>query len=88
MKGARTAVIRLSPSLALRIRLLLSVSTASPSTTPPLPNGSHRCHESQSANESPFITHEAPHAEMVGEGKGPFGQFGPGYLRESLCDLK
>lgn len=62
MKGARTAVIRLSPLLALRIRLLLSVNPVSFTTTPspPQPPCNHGCHESQSANESPFITHEAP----------------------------
>lgn len=59
-----------------------------PLETPPLPNSNHGCYESQSANESPFITHQAPHAEMVGEWRGPFGQFEARYHRESLSDLK
>lgn len=87
MKEARAAVIRLSPSLALRIRLL-SISPSSPPILSPFHNSNHGCHESQSANQSPFITHETPCAEIVAEGVGLFGQFEPAYHHKSLCDLK
>lgn len=75
MKGARRAVIRLSPPLAPRIRLLPSVSSASP-PAPPAPSN-HRRHESQSANESPFITHEAPPTPQCRNGRGREGTVRP-----------
>lgn len=86
MKGARTAVIRLSPLLALRIRLLLSVSPASFTTTPSLPNHTATTavmnHNRPTSHLSSLM--KPPHAEIVGEGKGPFGQLEPGYHYESL----
>lgn len=71
MKGARTAVIRLSPSLALWIRLLLSPSAQHPLRHPlPSPTATTAVMNHNRPTSHLLSLMKPPHAEIVEERKG------------------